>query len=250
MSNNSPKSAKRYIFNTPVHDIDPQDIKDVITSFLESSKPIHIVYLSWWGLIRGIFNWGYRSILRNATLIIPTSTLIVFGARVLKYNRLSCHSSFDFTIKILSILEANQQSIYLLGTEVGQLQIIEKNINNTFPELMIVGRFPGYFSPQHEQPISTAIRKSRPKLLLVGSGVPSNELWVYKIKHKIHPCILIWSDSVMNILAMKTKKPATDNFTKILTTIKTYVRKPWRLYRFLIFIGYFFALIFWRIFRI
>ena len=237
------------IFNTPIANIAPESIRQVIDDLITRSTPSQIIFLSWWELIRAICKQNYKSLVKNTTLVIPTSPLISFSARVLKKDRLHYHASFDFIITVLSRIEAHNKSIYLLGMELEQIQAIEKNIKNTFPHLMVVGRYSGYFSIQQEQAIITAIRKSDTTLLFVGNGVPQKELWPYRIKHKIKPCISVWSGSTMDVLSSKIQKPPSRGIRLFFYSIKKGILKPWRVYRLFVFLWYFGALLYCRIFN-
>ena len=182
-------------------------------------------------------------------MVIPTSPLLTFGARILRGKKVPYYFDFDFIIRVLSSVEGHGKSIYLLGMDMENIQEIERNIKSTFPDLMIVGRYSGYFSESQEQTIVTAIRKAGPALLFAGTGIPNKEIWLYRVKHKIKPSIMIWSGMAMDILAAKTQRPPKKGMNRLLHSTRQFITKPWRIYRFFIFLFYVLALLFWKITR-
>lgn len=251
----APKSriAVRYrkvrIFSIPVTNIEPTEIGAAIDQFIQSDQTAQIVFLSWWGMIRAFCKWDYKAVVRNAALVIPTSPLISLGSYLLYGRRLHCYSDFDFTIKVLSRVEEHSGSIYLLGMELIHLHEMEQNIKNTFPNLMIVGRYSGYFSLAQEQKIITAIRKARPTLLFVGTGVPGRDIWLYRVKHKIKSCVTLWSGITMDILAARTRKLPHGAVRTLFYALYQFMMRPWRIYRFFVFLFYVCALLYSRILR-
>lgn len=233
---------KVHIFGIPITNIEPEEINDAIDECIESEEPSQIVFLSWWNLIRAICKWDYRAVVRNATMVIPTSPLVTLGPRILRGTKLQYYSEFAFTIRLLSRIEAYGNSVYLLGMEMEHVQEAERNITNTFPNLMIIGRYSGYFSGQQEQTVITAIRKANTTLLLAGDGVPNKEVWLYRVKHKVKARISLWAGATMDVLATKAQRLPDGTARRTFHLALRLAKRPWRIYRFFVFLFYFFAL--------
>lgn len=80
-----------------------------------------------------------------------------------------------------ALLEAGAKkglSVYLLGAKPGVAEEAAKNLQKTFPKLVIAGVQDGYFSKPETPQVIEAIRQARPHLLMVAMGVPLQEIWI------------------------------------------------------------------------
>ena len=249
MAPKSKTKAKRRanLFGIPLDNVDTEAINNIVEKYAAKPKPMHIVSLSWWDFIRAKTKWEYRAIVKHASLVVPHSHLLSCGIRATRQSPINFVSEFDFLIKLLAILERHAMSIVLLGMALEEIHAIEQNIRNTYPDLKIVGRFSGFFNKQQEQAIQIAIRKANPDFIFVGSGLYINEVWLYEIKHKLNPAILFWSRKVMEALAMQRNRYPKSALRAIAQSIGAYIRRPWRIYRFFVFLVYIIAVIITRL---
>ena len=81
-------------------------------------------------------------------------------------------------ISLLSTIEKNNGSIFLLGGSSLTLTKAEKNIRATYPGITIVGSMDGTYRPQEEPALIQAIQKGTPNLILAGSPLPDDECWI------------------------------------------------------------------------
>lgn len=79
-------------------------------------------------------------------------------------------------VRILARAEQDTASVYLVGRSQDQLQRAEQNVRATFPKLRVVGR--AVFHPGSLDQVTTAIRKSAPRIVLVGSESTSVLKWL------------------------------------------------------------------------
>ena len=242
------KRTRAHLFGIPIDNVDAESIRTLVGRHAEKPQAQQIVLLSWWGLVKAITRWEYRTIVQKAVLVVPTSYLLTLGVRITRQAAINITTSFEFAVKLLAALENNKLSLALLGMEVDDIVRVEENIRNTYPELRVLGRFSGYFDAKQEQAILTAVRKASPDCLFIGHGLIDNEGWPYRIKHNINPAILFWSSEAMGVLAKKRNRPPSSRTKRMFAIIGTYIRKPWRLYRFPVFLVYFFTLAGKRIF--
>ena len=249
MNDKKIKIERMYLLGVPIDVIPPEQLRDIVHKLLTIEKPSQIIFIRWWDIIRAIFKAEYKAMLRHAGLVVPTVPSIVIGARILRNKRVARYNPFSFIIKLLAILESYNSTLYLIGMDLRSIQEVENNIGKTYPKLRIVGRHPGYFSTLQEKSVVIAIRKSAPTLLLAGSGLYRHDAWLYKIKHNVKCNLMASSRTVFNILANKSRRPSTIVARSGLGCVPQFIKSPWRLYRFPIFITYFLALIYCRLFR-
>ncbi len=158
------------VLNVPVDGIKADATPQVVAELLDNGQHNQIVFLSLRGLLRARHDPELLRCLRDAALILPVSLPIVQGARFLGAGDLSLFNPFEYIIRILSVIEKAKGSVYLLGARKEILEVAEENLKGSFHEIRVVGRFYGFFPRGVEGDIVTAVKKSSPSMVLVGTG--------------------------------------------------------------------------------
>jgi len=154
---------------------------------------------------------------------------------------------FDFVIRFLGALETRGRSAYLLGTDRKNLQNAEQNLRQTFPGVKIVGRYTGRYPKPMERNILTAIKKSSPDFVLVGSGVRGKDKWIYRNRKEFPRGVFLYSAAVMDIVSGKRKKVSREAFRKGREFLPELARHPWRVLRGFVYAYYGLLLLIYRI---
>ena len=231
-------------------DILPQDqLADIIYELISSREGKNIILLSVWDLLRARGHKEYRAFILRASLIIPISKSIVGGANFLIAKHPVRYMPFDFVISLLTMLEGKGLSVYLLGGKRKVLQKAEKNIRETFPKLLIVGRYVGSFRKQEEGIILEAIRKASPTLLLVGKGVSGGEHWIARNDKRLPAGLRLWCSDLYEIFAEYKKHPSRDTFDKGLEWIGYSFQNPLNFFRLFPFMYYNILLAIYKMFK-
>jgi UDP-N-acetyl-D-mannosaminuronic acid transferase (WecB/TagA/CpsF family) len=102
---------------------------------------------------------------------------------------------------LLSSLEQREGSVFLLGGHSSTIQRAEANIRSTFPKLHVVGRVPGDYSALDEPKVISALQKSTPDMLVLGSLLEGGELWSVRHMRYIKSGIFFYEHPIMEILA-------------------------------------------------
>jgi len=103
----------------------------------------------------------------------------------------------------LTALEQRRGSVFLVGGSQPTLQKAEMNIRSTFPDLRVVGRAVGDYHERDEAAIMRALQKSAPDMVIVGSLVRDNELWIPRHMRYTKSGIFFYESAIMEILAGK-----------------------------------------------
>jgi N-acetylglucosaminyldiphosphoundecaprenol N-acetyl-beta-D-mannosaminyltransferase len=212
-------------------------------------KGKNLILLSLWDLLRARSNNEYRDFARKASMILPISKSLVGGARFLTGKAPTRYMPFDFVIKLLTILEDRELSVYLLGSKARVLKKAEKKVRQTFPKLRIVGRFVGNFRRQDEGIILEAIRKAAPSLLLVGQGVHGGEQWIVRNTGALNAGLRLWCSDIFDVFAERKKRPSNATFDRGLEWFGYCCHNPLRLFRLFPYFYYKFLLLAYRVFK-
>lgn len=241
------KEKKRIsVLDVPIDIVPEEEIEVRVQQLLADEGRHQMVLIDLWGLLRARGNSEYARSIRKASLIIPTSKIIVLAARFLGRKPPVRYMPFDIVIRILGALEKHGQSVYLLGSTPLDLQTATSNLRASFPGIHIVGRCAGFFKRNMELNITLAIRKAAPSLVLAGNGVRGGDSWILSNKKNFSPGISLWCGECFEIFSGKRKKPSRPAWNSGFSTIPELVRKPWRLLRLFPYTMYAFVLLYYR----
>lgn len=245
----APAKERITFLKVPIDIVEPDQLGPLVFQILAEEKERNIVLLSVWDLLRARRNAEYRNYVQQAELVIPISKSIVRGIQFLRGKRAVRYMPFDFVIRLLTILEYRELSVYLLGGKKNILIKANKNIRETFPSLRIVGRFPGSFKRQEEAVIIEAIRKASPSLLLVGKGVRGGEMWIARNSDRVGKGLRLWCSDLFDIFAERRRHPSRAVFDHGLEWIGYSLQNPLKLLRFIPFMYYNILLVMYKIFK-
>jgi N-acetylglucosaminyldiphosphoundecaprenol N-acetyl-beta-D-mannosaminyltransferase len=238
------------ILDVPVDSIDAEAAGAAVAELLDNGQHNQIVFMSLRGLLRARRDPEIMRCLRDAALILPVSLPIVQGARFLGAGSLSLFNTFEHTIRILSAIEKAKGSVYLLGARKDVLEIAEENLKGSFHGIRVVGRFYGYFPKTVEGDIVTAIKKSAPSMVLVGSGVPGKDKWVLKHRKELNPGISLWAGNCFEVFAGREKQTSRKLHAAGLGALSGIGKHPWRLAAVFPYLYYLILLVGYKLFKL
>jgi len=244
------------LLKVPLDIVTPEELPEVIYRLLpapgnpEGVSPDggpNIVLLSLWDLLRARRSGEYRDYVLKAALVLPISKSLISGARFLTGKKVARYMPFNFAISLLTILERQEHSLYLLGSSIRVLRRAEKNIHATFPGLGIVGRCGGVIRKQEEPSVMEAVRKTSPSLLLVSKGVRGEELWIARNSAHLNSGFRLWCSDLFEIFAEKKRRPRDAVFEKGLESLSFCFRNPLLFFRVFSYFRYKILLLFYKI---
>jgi len=238
------------VLDVPVDCVDPDVAVRVVESLLDNGLRNQIVFLSLRALMKARHDPELLRSLRDAALVLPVSLSVVRGARFLKAGHPCLYNSFEYIIRILSVVEKAKGSVYLLGSRKQILEVAEENLLGSFHGIRVVGRFYGYFPRTVEADIVTAIKKASPSLLLVGTGVPGRDKWVLKHKRDLNAGIYLWAGYCFEIFAGKERQVSRKLHAKGLSALSGIRRRPWRAVGIFPYLYYQVLLVGYRLFKL
>jgi N-acetylglucosaminyldiphosphoundecaprenol N-acetyl-beta-D-mannosaminyltransferase len=175
----APASQSR-IFEIPIDLAQPTELLRRITSWVDGGGTRRVMYVNAHVLNQSRASEELRSALERADLVYCDGYGVRLAAKALGVEIPHRMTGADWIWGLAGLCEANEQSIYLLGSEPGVAREAAQRLHRWFPRLSIVGTHHGYFdldSP-HDQRVVEDINARRPDIVLVGMGTPKQELWV------------------------------------------------------------------------
>ena len=209
-----------------------------------------IVFLSVWKLLRARKKRGdFGMCIKSADLILPISKSILSAARFLKLPVPERYNPFTATINILSVIDQHYRSLYLLGGRDRTLYHTEKNLHETFSNIQIVGRFPGYYKKFREEAIVQSLYKSSPSLTLVSDGIKEKALWSYRRRNSFSSSIFLHYHDAFGIFSDRIRRVDEKVFDKGHEIWYEILHNPLKILLAIPFIGYILILLWYKIFK-
>jgi N-acetylglucosaminyldiphosphoundecaprenol N-acetyl-beta-D-mannosaminyltransferase len=238
------------VLDVPVDSVDPDIAGRVFEELLGNGQHNQVVFLSLRGLLRARTDPELLRCLRDAALVLPVSLPIVRGARFLGFSGMSLFNTFEGIIRVLTVVEKIKGSVYMLGGRKDVLEMAEENLKGSFHGIRVVGRFYGAFPRHAEVDIVTAIKKSSPSLVLVGTGVPGKDKWILKHKKELNPGISLWAGNCFEVFAGREKQVSRKLHAAGLGVLSGIGRKPWRFFAIFPYFYYLVLLAGYKLFKL
>lgn len=241
-------TKKINILGVPVDICMTQDFETTIKELLEKEGSKQIVFLSVWDLLKARGKNTFAECVKNADLVIPVSKSIISGAKFLKKDIPCRWNQFETVINIMTLLENNFKSIYLLGGRKKTLMAAEKNVRNTFSNLHIVGRYVGYYPKSVEDDVVSAIYKASPSLVLLSEGVREKDCWFYSRREKFNNSIFLYYGEAIGIFSERKKHIDRNVFEKGYEIWIEILKNPLKIFLIFPFVWYIISLIWYKLF--
>lgn len=233
------------ILGVPISIVGPEKTEEAVLELLAMSGMRQVMFLSVWDLLKARGKGDYAECVRSADVVLPVSKSILWAAEFLKKAKPVRHNPFTFLIDFLSVLEKRGKSVYLLGGYQKSLFKAHARLRSTYPNLHIVGKYPGYFQRQMEADVCEAIYKCSPSLVLVSEGLKEKDLWAFRRKHKFTAGIFMYYNDAVGIFSERKKKLDEKTFEKGREVFSEIARNPLKI--FLVFpFAYFVLLAVWH----
>jgi N-acetylglucosaminyldiphosphoundecaprenol N-acetyl-beta-D-mannosaminyltransferase len=130
-------------------------------------------------------NSEYKSALNTADLLLNDGIGIKIGAKISGIKIKENMNGTDLVPKILEFAKDHSKNVYFLGGMEGIASAAKQKTEFLFSGISIVKARNGYFDFNDDQEVINDIIKNKTDILIVGMGVPRQELWLTKNKDKL-----------------------------------------------------------------
>lgn len=244
------RALERYrVIGIPVDNIAYDDLSEAVDAMLARNKASQVAFVRSWDILRARHSKKYRNALESCALVLPVAKGVVRSARFLGAESLERHLPFQFVVRLLSILENKNGSVFILGSSPSRLSKVEQNIRETFPGVRVVGRHEGGFSEGAGKNILLAVKKASPSLLLTGRGIRKGDLWISGVKDKLPATIALWSGETFDIMCGRRRPASRRAFDRGREDRPLLWKQPWRMLRLFGYAWFLLLLLFYRVFK-
>ena len=149
------------------------------------------------------------ALLRSSDISIPDGTGVVIASKLTGGKIKARIGGIDLAEDILALAQEKHYKVFLLGSQKGVAEKAKKELKKKYPMLDICGTHHGYFDKfgEENEKIIKLINKSRPDIIFVCMGYPTQEEWIIQSKDKLTSVrIFIGLGGSLDVWAQKTKR--------------------------------------------
>ncbi len=190
------------------------------------SEGAHVVTLNAEMAMQADENPALRQIILNADLVIPDGAGVVLYFR-LKGRHIERVPGIELAANLLKRLSM-QESVFFYGGAPGVASQAATYWQRQLAGLNLVGTQHGYLSPEEETTFLTRLKALQPSVILVGMGVPRQEIWIHDHRHLCPNTIWIGVGGSFDIWAgVKSRAPEWMCNNHLEWLYRLY-QEPWR----------------------
>jgi N-acetylglucosaminyldiphosphoundecaprenol N-acetyl-beta-D-mannosaminyltransferase len=174
-------------------------------------------------------NEELANIIRSAELVIPDGAGVVLYLRIQGQRQRRC-PGIELAESLLRQAGelGNSCPVFFYGGAPDVVQKAARVWQKQLPELAIAGTQHGYLSPEAEQEFKLTLKNQQPRLILVGLGVPRQELWIAQNRHLCPDATWIGVGGSFDIWAgIKSRAPSWLRNNHLEWLYRLY-QEPWR----------------------
>ena len=176
-------------------------------------------------LLRAREDERYRRAVNAGDLVLADGVGDLLVGRILGTPLPERVAGSDLTPLLLERLAARGGSVFLYGGKPGVAARAGAEIAAAYPGLRIAGTENGYISDESE--LFSRLREAKPDLLLVGLGVPRQELWMAEHRMGLS-AVMIGVGGFLDVLAGDLPRAPEAWRRAGLEWLFRLLRQPWR----------------------
>jgi N-acetylglucosaminyldiphosphoundecaprenol N-acetyl-beta-D-mannosaminyltransferase len=216
-----------FVLGLPVHLLNDYD--RWLSARLNQRQGSHVVTLNAEMVMQAERNEALAGIIRNAELVIPDGAGVILYLRLQGQRGRRC-PGIELAESLLRQAGQLGEScpVFFYGGAPDVAQNAARVWQQQLPKLAIAGIADGYLSPEAEQELKLTLKEQQPRLILVGLGVPRQELWIAQHRHLCPQATWIGVGGSFDIWAgVKCRAPVwlRDNHLEWLYRL---YQEPWR----------------------
>ncbi len=133
----------------------------------------------------------YRWALASADRLLPDGIGVAIAARIQGTRLKENLNGTDLFVPLMRTAAARQRAVYFLGAAPGVAAEAAARAAALAPGLTIAGCHHGFFDAAEEDALIAAINASGADVLLVALGVPTQEIWIARNRHRLAPRLVL-----------------------------------------------------------
>ncbi len=160
---------------------DENEVLTLIKNYSNAERNLLVTYLNQHCYNLYITNSNYRKILDEKFSVYMDGTGIFYALKLFKHKHIQRFNASDLNEKLFGYFKSAKEKVFIIGGKFtnDKIQLL---INNG---LNICGYMNGYFNFEKGKEIVDNIKKAEPDFIIIGMGVPSQEIFASKLEEQL-----------------------------------------------------------------
>ena len=202
------------ILGVPFANVSPSEAVDIIRSYLDGEDK-HMVFTPNPEMVMlAQKDAEFNRILNGSDMNIPDGIGIIYASRIKKHPIKERVAGYDTVQAVFERIKDKDRSVYFFGGAPGVTDTARREMEERHKGLKIAGCANGYFDEKREREIIDEINALSPDLLLVGTGFPKQEKWIYSHLPELNVKTAIGVGGSFDVMSGRVKR-APDIFIKL-----------------------------------
>ncbi len=190
--------------------LDITDLQGVLarcSDFFKSERAQTIFFLNAHCFNTAQKNREYRDAINSSDLLLNDGVGIKIASLLSGLSLRENLNGTDLIPEILKLAAKKNKRVYFLGGLDGVAEKASVNVKRSLPGLDIAGSHTGFFGTDDEKDLIDKIEESGAELLIIGMGVPRQELWAVRNKQLLKKVkIIIAGGAILDFLSGRIKR--------------------------------------------
>jgi N-acetylglucosaminyldiphosphoundecaprenol N-acetyl-beta-D-mannosaminyltransferase len=200
------QQARVHILGVPFDQVTLKVAVERIATFLDSTAAHQVVTANPEGVMLAQQDKDLAQAVKAADLVVADGIGVVWAAQKLGQPLPERVPGIELTQRLLQLAAEKGYGVYILGGAPGVAEEAAAKLAAQFPGLNIVGFHHGYFDEQAGVKIEQDIKAAAPHLLLVGLGMPKQEIWIHRRGKKLGVPVAIGVGGSLDVFAGRVKR--------------------------------------------
>ncbi|MCR4404516.1 MAG: WecB/TagA/CpsF family glycosyltransferase [Candidatus Acetothermia bacterium] len=214
------------LFGVPLARLRLQEAADFLERRLAEGRQAVVMTPDTTALWRAQRDQRLKEAYQQADLVTADGTGIVWASRFWRAPLPERVTGIELAEELCRRAASRGYRLFLLGAAPGVAEEAKAQLEERFPGIRIVGTHHGYFADDRE--IIGLINASEAEVLLVGLGVPRQELWMLEHKRELKAKVLIGVGGSLDVLSGRLPRAPRVLRQLGLEWLYRLLRQPWR----------------------
>ena len=193
------------IMGLPVDQLTYCDVLYDLPQYLDTEQKMSIVSVNPQIVVKGQSYPDVVEFIENSTHRIPDGIGIVLVSKLTGGMINERVAGFEMMVKFLEYANIHKRSAFFYGAQSDILIDAIKNIQQTYPDLIIAGSIDGYTALTEDQ-IVEQINDARPDFLFVALGFPRQEQWLNRNLERVKATVFQDVGGSIDVLSGHVKR--------------------------------------------
>jgi N-acetylglucosaminyldiphosphoundecaprenol N-acetyl-beta-D-mannosaminyltransferase len=184
-------SRRREFLGSPLHALTMAETLGLAEEAMARHKPLHHTVVNVAKLVNMGKNAELRDDVASADLINVDGQGVIWGAKLCGLALPERVAGVDIMVNLFGLCEAKGFRPFLLGAEQSVLEAVRDRLAKEHPKLVLAGMQDGYFKPEDDARIVTAINASGADCLFVAMPTPRKERFLNQFRVELQPSFIM-----------------------------------------------------------